>query len=65
MVAADGAPLDASLRTFARSLRAAQARVFELETRRAPVLLVLPLTLCFLPAFALVMLGPLLHGVTG
>jgi Flp pilus assembly protein TadB len=65
MDAADGAPLHASLRTFARSLRAAQARAFELETRRAPVLLVLPLTLCFLPAFALVMLGPLLHGVTG
>ncbi|MEA2517708.1 MAG: hypothetical protein QOG16_1546 [Actinomycetota bacterium] len=65
MDAADGAPLHESLRTYARSLRAAQARAFVLETRRAPVLLVLPLTLCFLPAFALVMLGPLLHGVKG
>lgn len=53
------------LRLFARSLREEQRSACESLTRRAPVLLVLPLTLCFLPAFGLVMLIPLLGGLSG
>ena len=54
-----------SLRLFAHSLRDDQRRACDAMTRRAPVLLVLPLTLCFLPAFGLVMVTPMLRGLSG
>lgn len=61
---ASGTSPDA-LRRFARSLRDKQRRECDLATHRAPVLLVLPLTLCFLPAFALVLVGPMIRGLSG
>lgn len=54
-----------ALRRFARSLRDKQRRECDVATHRAPVLLVLPLTLCFLPAFALVLVGPMIRGLSG
>ena len=59
-----GLPVTARLNEFARALRAERARRFELRVRRAPVLLVLPLTLCVLPAFTLIIGVPLLHSVS-
>jgi hypothetical protein len=54
-----------ALRTLATVLRDERARRCEIEARRAPVLLVLPLTLCFLPAFGLIVAVPLLRGLAG
>jgi hypothetical protein len=54
-----------SLRLFARTLRDEQRRSCDAMTRRAPVLLVLPLTLCFLPAFGLVLVLPMIRGLSG
>jgi pilus assembly protein TadC len=55
----------ARLRALATALRDERTRACEIEARRAPVMLVLPLTLCFLPAFGLIMAVPLLGGLTG
>lgn len=62
--ATTGAPLRAELAAFASSVRYEARRDFELRAKKAPVMLVLPLTLCFLPAFALAILGPLLAGLS-
>ena len=54
-----------ALRGFAARSREEQRRASEVESRRAPVLLVLPLTTCYLPAFGLVMAGPMLPVLSG
>lgn len=59
-----GAPLETRLLSFASALRGQVLRDFELRAKKAPVMLVLPLTLCFLPAFALVVVVPLLGGLS-
>jgi hypothetical protein len=58
-----GLPLADELDRLALSRRQERAREFEGRLRKAPVLMVLPLTLCVLPAFALLALGPFLRGV--
>lgn len=60
-----GLPVRAALTRLAADLREQRQRECTILARRAPVLLVLPLTLCFLPAFGLVMVAPLLRAVTG
>lgn len=60
-----GAPAAGALRQLATALREERRRGYVLAAKRAPVMLVLPLTLCFLPAFGLVMVGPLLGGMAG
>ncbi|HWL66298.1 MAG TPA: type II secretion system F family protein, partial [Actinomycetota bacterium] len=39
------------------------ARLFDIQLRRAPVLMMVPLTLCVLPAYALLAFGPFLRGL--
>lgn len=60
----DGIPIADALTALAAGIREGQRRAFELKARRAPVLLVAPLTLCLLPAFAIVVVVPLLRGLT-
>lgn len=60
-----GTDLRPLLTAFAAKVREEERRVFDLRARRAPVLLVLPLTLLMLPAFAIVVLLPLLRSVAG
>ena len=59
-----GVPLGPGLQLFASNARAERERRFDLRARRAPVLLVLPLTLCVLPSFALMVGVPLLHSMS-
>lgn len=59
-----GAPPSSYLLALADARRAEQGRRFEAEMRRAPVKMVVPLTLCVLPSFALLGLAPFLRGVT-
>lgn len=59
-----GAALQDDLDAFARRVRYEARRDFELRAKKAPVMLVLPLTLCFLPAFAIAILVPLLGGLS-
>nr|WP_253763776.1 type II secretion system F family protein [Hamadaea flava] len=63
--AGSGAALAATLRRIAGDLRAAEADRAEARARRAAVLLVLPLGLCFLPAFVLAGLAPVVIAVVG
>jgi len=58
-----GVPIADSLATFACRRDEAVANAFEAEIRKAPVRMVLPLTLCILPAFGLLALGPFLRGL--
>ena len=58
-----GSPVGAPLRSLAASRRRKGERDFEARLRRAPVLMVVPLTLCVLPSFTLLGLGPFLRGV--
>jgi tight adherence protein B len=58
-----GSPVAASLRSLAASMRQQRARDFESRLRRAPVVMVVPLTLCVLPSFAVLGLAPFLRGV--
>ena len=59
-----GLPMTDALVTLAAGIRERRRRAFELRSRRAPVLLVAPLALCLLPAFALVVIVPLLRGLS-
>ena len=59
-----GLPVADALLTLAADIREQARRTFEIETRRAPVLLVLPLALCLLPAFGIVVIVPLLRGLS-
>ena len=60
-----GAALAGALRRLADDLRADRAVVVEATARRAGVLIVLPLGLCFLPAFILAGLVPVIIAVLG
>lgn len=60
-----GSALAASLRGLADDLRADRAATAEAAARRAGVLMVLPLGLCFLPAFILAGLVPVIVAVLG
>lgn len=60
-----GLPVRDALTRLAADLREQRQRECVIAARRSSVLLVLPLTLCFLPAFGLVMVVPLLRAVTG
>jgi Flp pilus assembly protein TadB len=59
-----GVPPARTLAEFADARRAAASRAFERTVRRAPVLMVLPLVLCVLPAFGLLAVLPFLRGIT-
>ena len=59
-----GLPVADPLMALAADIRERARRSFEIETRRAPVLLVLPLALCLLPAFGIVVIVPLLRGLS-
>jgi hypothetical protein len=54
----------AALTKFAAARRVEVERSFEREVKRAPVLMVLPLVLCVLPAFGLLAVAPFLRGIT-
>jgi tight adherence protein B len=59
-----GVPVARSLETFAeRRIEDAEA-TFDREARRAPVLMVLPLTICILPAYVVLAIGPILRGLS-
>lgn len=59
-----GVPVADALERLAETLRAEQALAFETKMRRAPVLMVVPLTCCILPAYGLLAVGPFLRSVT-
>ena len=58
----DGAPLGQSLARAADEARQSRRREAEVRARRLPVLMLLPLVLCVLPAFVLLTLVPLVVG---
>ncbi|MDQ3877167.1 MAG: type II secretion system F family protein [Actinomycetota bacterium] len=58
-----GTPTSAVLRTFAARRRDAKRVAFETALKKAPVRMVVPLTLCVLPAFAVVGITPFLRGL--
>lgn len=63
--AASGAALAGALVRLAEELRAARMTAADAAARRAGVLVVLPLGLCFLPAFVLAGLVPVIVAVLG
>ena len=63
--ASSGAALSGALSRLADELRADRATAAEASARRAGVLIVLPLGLCFLPAFILAGLVPVIVAVLG
>jgi tight adherence protein B len=58
-----GTPLSPVLKRWSGSQRAAARREFDAAMRRAPVLMVVPLSLCVLPAYALLGLAPYIRGL--
>lgn len=58
-----GLPVATSLEELADQRRDSRARMFTARLRRAPVLMVVPLTLCVLPSFGFLALGPFLRGL--
>lgn len=58
----DGSPVAPSLTRAADEARRARRRAVETRVRRLPVLLLLPLVTCVLPAFVLLTLVPLVLG---
>ena len=60
-----GAAFAGSLRRVADDLRAELLVTADADARRASVLIVLPLGLCFLPAFVLTGLVPVLVAILG
>jgi pilus assembly protein TadC len=63
--AASGAALASALVRLGEDLRAARISEVDAAGRRAGVLIVLPLGLCFLPAFVLAGLVPVIIAVLG
>ena len=59
-----GIPTADALDALAAARRAALVRAFEEKMKRAPVLMVVPLTCCILPAYALLALGPFLRSMS-
>lgn len=58
-----GTPVAAALEQLASTLRAEQELRFKTGIRRAPVLMVVPLTCCILPAYGFLAIGPFLRSV--
>jgi tight adherence protein B len=58
-----GLPASDALDEFARTRRSLQRQAFEATLKRAPVTMVLPLTLCVLPAYGLLGLAPFIRGI--
>lgn len=58
-----GTPPAAALEALAEGRRAAARHDFERRVRRAPVLMVLPLVLCVLPAFGFLAIVPFIRGI--
>jgi Flp pilus assembly protein TadB len=59
-----GIPIAMALSRFSVWRRTEQAQQFDAQLKRAPVAMVLPLTLCVLPSFALLGLAPFLRGLS-
>ena len=59
-----GLPVAASLEQLADTLRMERALAFKARMRRAPVLMVVPLTCCILPSYGLLAIGPFLRSVS-
>lgn len=59
-----GASAAGPLKALARARRSEVEASFDRSVRRAPVLMVLPLTTCILPAYVLLAIGPILRGVS-
>lgn len=59
-----GLPVSEALEAFSARRREEQASAFEAATRRAPVLMVIPLVTCVLPSYLLLGLGPFLRTLT-
>lgn len=57
-----GAPLGEALARIADQLRVERRFALEARVRRAPVVMMLPLTMCVLPAFVLLAIVPLVLG---
>jgi len=62
--AALGLPLTDVLRDFASLRRSERNREFETAVRRAPVRMAVPLTVCVLPSFVVLGIGPFLRGLS-
>lgn len=56
-----GLPVADGLESFASTRRSEKAREFDEAVRKAPVKMMMPLTLCVLPSFVLLGLGPFLR----
>jgi Flp pilus assembly protein TadB len=59
-----GTPVGVALAAFSSGLRERAQRDFEVRARRAAVMLVMPLTLCLLPGFAILIVVPLLRSLS-
>lgn len=59
-----GLPVAGSLDQLADALRTERALAFKTRMRRAPVLMVVPLTCCILPSYGLLAIGPFLRSVS-
>ena len=59
-----GLPVASSLEQLADTLRTERALAFKTKMRRAPVLMVVPLTCCILPSYGLLAIGPFLRSVS-
>jgi tight adherence protein B len=59
-----GVPAAGALESFATAARAERMRVFEAATKRAPVLMTLPLATCILPSFVLLGVAPYVRGLS-
>lgn len=59
-----GLPLAGTLRALEERRRAERLRDFERRLKRAPVLMVVPLTCCVLPAYGLLGVAPFLRSMT-
>ena len=59
-----GLPLAGALRALAERRRAEALREFEARLKRAPVLMVVPLTCCVLPAYGLLGVAPFLRSMS-
>ena len=59
-----GIPIADALEALVAARRSELERTFEEKMKRAPVLMVVPLTCCILPAYGLLALGPFLRGMS-
>jgi tight adherence protein B len=58
-----GLPVATSLESLVDQRKDSRTRMFNARLRRAPVLMMVPLTLCVLPSFGFLALGPFLRGL--